>query len=54
MRNSSQLKSHGQNVFEAVYAAINSLDKADAINVLLNDLGTRHCQYGACKEQLPV
>ena len=44
----------GNNVFEAVNAAINSLDKPEALNVLLIDLGTRHNTYGAKTNHFPV
>ena len=47
MRSSPQLRSHGNNVFEALNAAINSLDKLESLNGLLLDLGTRHRTYGA-------
>lgn len=54
MRKSAQIKSHGKNVFEAVNAAVNSLDKIDALNQSLNELGARHIMYGARCEHFPV
>jgi hemoglobin-like flavoprotein len=51
---SAQLKSHGNNVFEAVNAAVNSLDKTDSLNSLLTDLGRRHVAYGAKIHYFPV
>lgn len=54
MRKSAQIKSHGKNVFEAVNAGVNSLDKIDALNTSLNDLGHRHYSYGARVEHFPV
>ena len=54
MRESPQLKSHGNNVFEAVNAAVLLLDKIEGLNNLLIDLGSRHINYGAKIEHLPV
>lgn len=54
MRESAQLRSHGKNVFEAINAAVNSLDKIDALESSLNDLGHRHQSYGAKNEHFPV
>ncbi len=51
---SAQLKSHGKNVFEAVNAAVNSLDKIDSLNRILTDLGRRHVTYGAKIQYFPV
>ena len=54
MRNSPQLKSHGNNVFEAINAAMNSLDKPESLNKLLYELGSRHHTYGARIEHFPI
>lgn len=54
MRLSPQLRSHGNNVFEAINAAVNSLDKPDQLSLLLIDLGTRHIDYGAKTMHFPV
>lgn len=54
MRESAQLKSHGKNVFEAINAAVNSLDKIDALTISLSELGYRHSMYGAHIEHFPV
>ena len=51
---SAQLKSHGKNVFEAVNAAVNSLDKIESLNRILTDLGRRHVAYGAKIQYFPV
>ena len=47
MKRSDQLGSHGKTVFEAINAAVNSLNNVDLLNVLLVELGTRHSSYGA-------
>ena len=54
MRENSQLKSHGNNVFEAINAGINSLDKVEALNNMLVELGDRHNSYGAKIVHFPV
>ena len=54
MRQSAQLKSHGKNVFEAINATVNSLDKIDALNCSLHELGCRHVSYGARNRHFPV
>lgn len=54
MRESAPLRSHGNNVFEAINAAVNSLDKIDALNSSLNELGYRHSMYGAKNIHFPV
>ena len=50
----SQLASHGNRVFEAINAVVNSLDKQGSLNGLLEELGTRHVTYGVKAEYLPV
>ena len=54
MLKNPQLKSHGNNVFEAVNAAVNSLDKTESLNKLLIELGARHIRYGAKIYYFPV
>ena len=54
MKESPQLRSHGNNVFEAINAAVLLLDKLEALNNLLIELGSRHTNYGAKIEYLPV
>lgn len=54
MRQSAQLKSHGNNVFEVINAAVNSLDKPDVLKNLLIELGRRHINYGTKIEYFPV
>jgi hemoglobin-like flavoprotein len=54
MRESAQLRSHGNNVFESVNAAVNCLDKMDALETSLVELGTRHVSYGAKIVHFPV
>jgi hypothetical protein len=54
MRESQQLKSHGNNIFEAINAAVNSLDKTDVLNSTLFALGQRHRDYGAKQEHFSV
>lgn len=49
MRESPQLRSHGNNIFEAINAAINSLEKNNSQNNSLTELGKKHSLYGARK-----
>ena len=49
-----QLRSHGNNLFEAVNAAINLLDKPESLDRILIDLGARHDRYGAKIQHFPV
>ena len=51
---SPQLRSHGNNVFEAIHASVNSLDKTSSLNELLVCLGQRHVRYGVKAENLHV
>ena len=51
---SPQLRSHGNNVFEAITAAVNSLDKPECLDTLLIELGDRHSTYGAKMDYFPV
>jgi hemoglobin-like flavoprotein len=50
MKESYQLRSHGNKIFEAINGAVNSLDNLDVMNVRLNKLGLRHQSYGAQAE----
>ena len=54
MLRNPQIKSHGNNVFEAINAAVNSLEKTDSLNNLLIELGARHKSYGAKIEYFEV
>jgi len=54
MMKNPQLRSHGNNVFEAVNAAVNMLDKTESLNQLLIQLGSRHVRYGAKIYYFPV
>ena len=54
MFKNAQLRSHGNNVFEAIHATVNSLDKTESLNELLTELGVRHIQYGVKAEYLDV
>ena len=54
MRESPQVKSHGNKVFEAINAAINSLEKKDVLNSILFALGERHKEYGAKIDHFPA
>ncbi|CAF0951207.1 unnamed protein product [Brachionus calyciflorus] len=47
MRESAQLRSHGNNVFEAINSAVNVLDKLNNTNTNLVELGKKHTLYGA-------
>ena len=44
----------GNKVFEAINAAVISLDKSDVLNNILIALGERHKDYGSKIEHLPV
>ena len=54
MAKNAQLKSHGNNVFEVINAAVNSLDKPDSLSTLLVQLGGRHSNYGVKLDYFPV
>ena len=51
MKESYQLRSHGNKIFEAINGAVNSLDNLDTMNAGLSKLGSRHQSYGAKAEQ---
>lgn len=54
MRESPQLKSHGNKVFETINVAVNSLEEIEALNSTLFALGQRHKEYGVKQEHFPV
>jgi hemoglobin-like flavoprotein len=54
MRDSAQLRSHGNNIFEAINAAMNSLGKPELLNKMLLELGQRHKAYGAKIQHFPL
>ncbi|RMZ93295.1 neuroglobin-like [Brachionus plicatilis] len=49
MRENPQLRSHGNNIFEAINAAVNTLEKNNRSNSSLVELGKKHTFYGAKK-----
>lgn len=54
MRESPQLRSHGNNIFEAINAAVNSLDNNNLQNNSLVELGKKHSLYGAKKSYFNI
>lgn len=54
MRENPQLRSHGNNIFEAINAAVNSLDKNNQYNNSLVELGKKHSLYGAKKSYFHI
>jgi hypothetical protein len=54
MKESNQLRSHGNKIFETINGAVNSLDNLHVLNVRLSKLGLRHQSYGAQGDQYLV
>ena len=54
MLGNTELKSHGNKVFEALTGAIVALEKTEILSSVLADLGGRHTDYGAKIQHFPV